>query len=84
VISFAVIGGLLLNVGAYLTFKGKIYQSVMVYLLADLCWIIMAYERDDIWGVISIIVGVSFGVLAFYKMHTGAMNKNLNKQDEEK
>jgi len=80
VISFAVIGGLLLNVGAFLTFKGKIYQAVVVYLFADVCWIIMAYERDDFWGVIFIIIGVIFGVLAFLKMKNGKMNKNLNKE----
>ncbi len=76
--SFAVIGGLLLNVGAFLTFRGKIYQAVIVYLFADLCWIVMAYERDDFWGVVSIIVGVTFGVLAFIKMKTGKMNKTLH------
>ena len=26
-VSFAVIGGVLLNIGAFLTFKGKIYES---------------------------------------------------------
>ena len=80
--SFAVLGGILLNIGAFLTFKGKIYQSVIVYLFADLCWIIMAYERDDYWGVLSIIVGVTFGILAFLKMRNGAMNKSLNKENE--
>lgn len=77
-ISFAVIGGLLLNVGAYLTFRGKIYEAVAVYLFADICWIVMAYERDDFFGVASIIVGVTFGFLAFIKMKTGKMEKNLN------
>ena len=76
--SFAVIGGLLLNVGAYLTFRGKIYEAVLVYLFADICWIVMAYERDDFWGVIFIIVGVTFGVLAFLKMKRGDMNKSLH------
>jgi len=80
-ISFAVIGGVLLNIGAYLTYKGKIYQAVFVYLFADFCWIIMAYEREDIWGVISITIGVIFGVLAFVKMQNGAMNKSLNEED---
>ena len=79
--SFAVIGGLLLNVGAYLTFKGKIYEAVIVYLFADLCWIIMAYQRDDFWGVVSIIVGVTFGFLAFIKMKRGEMNRSLNSED---
>lgn len=76
--SFAIIGGILLNVGAFLTFKGKIYQSVIVYLFADVCWVIMAYEKDDIWGVVSISVGVILGFLAFIKMQSGVMSKNLN------
>ena len=77
-ISFAVIGGLLLNVGAFLTWRGKIYEAVAVYLFADICWIVMAYERDDFWGVSSITLGVTFGLLAFMKMKRGKMNKNLN------
>ncbi len=77
-ISFAVIGGLFLNIGAYLTFRGKIYEAVAVYLVADVCWIVMAWERDDIFGVVSIIIGVVFGFLAFVKMKTGKMNKNLD------
>ena len=81
-ISFAVIGGILLNVGAFLTFRGKIYQAVVVYLFADICWIIMAYERDDFWGVIFIIIGVIFGVLAFLKMKNGEMNKELNNKEQ--
>ena len=80
--SFALLGGILLNLGAYLTFKGKIYEAVVVYLFADICWIVMAYERDDFWGVVSIIVCVSFGLLSFLKMRNGEMNKSLNKEDE--
>jgi len=79
--SFAIIGGLLLNIGAFLTFRGKIYEAVIVYLFADVCWIIMAYEREDFWGVLSIITGVTFGFLAFLKMRSGEMNKSI-KRDE--
>jgi len=78
--SYAFIGGLLLNVGAYLTYKGKVYEAVLVYLFADLCWIIMAYEKDDFYGMLSIMLGVTFGLLAFLKMKSGKMNKNLNKE----
>jgi len=81
--SFAIIGGILLNVGAFLTFKGKIYQSVIVYLFADICWVIMAYEKDDFWGVISISVGVILGFLAFVKMKSGVMSKSLNKDKDD-
>lgn len=78
--SYALIGGLLLNIGAFLTYKGRIYEAVIVYLFADVCWVIMAYEKDDYLGVISIIIGVTFGFLAFLKMRNGKMKKNLNKE----
>ena len=80
-ISMAVIGGLLLNIGAFLTFKGKIYEAVGAYLFADICWIYMAYERDDMWGVSSIVIGVSFGFLAFMKMKSGKMSKSIRKEE---
>ncbi|MEA1982387.1 MAG: hypothetical protein U9N39_02490 [Campylobacterota bacterium] len=82
-ISFAVLGGILLNIGAFLTYKGKIYEAVAVYLFADICWIIMAWQRDDFWGVVSIVVGITFGLLAFLKMKSGEMNRSLNKEEND-
>ncbi|WP_321777978.1 hypothetical protein [Sulfurimonas sp.] len=81
--SFAVLGGLLLNIGAYFTYKGKIYQAVIVYLFADVCWIIMAYEKDDYVGSIFIIIGTALGFLAYLKMRSGEMNKTLNKKEHD-
>ena len=79
--SFALLGGILLNIGAYLTFKGKIYQAVIVYLFADICWMIMAYETDDYVGAIFIITGTIFGFLAYLKMKNGEMKKTLHKDE---
>ena len=76
--SFAILGGILLNIGAYLTYEGKIYQSVIVYLFADICWIIMAFEKDDMIGAFLIVIGTIFGFLAYLKMRDGEMQKNLN------
>ena len=81
--TYAVIGGILLNIGAYLTYKGKIYESVFVFLLADICWVAMAYIRSDYLGAFFITVGVIFGLLAFYKMQTGKMRKNLDKDNDD-
>lgn len=81
--SFAILGGILLNIGAFLTYKGKIYQAVIVYLFADLCWIIMAYQRDDFIGAFFIITGTTFALLAYLKMRNGTMNKSLNKEDND-
>ncbi|QOP45431.1 hypothetical protein [Sulfurimonas paralvinellae] len=82
IFSFAILGGILLNVGAYLTYKGKIYQAVIVYMFADLCWIIMAFEKEDLIGAGFIIVGTLFGLLAFLKMKEGAMRKSLNEDEK--
>ena len=81
--SFAVLGGLLLNIGAYFTYKGQIYQAVIVYLFADICWIIMAYQRDDYIGSIFIIIGTTLGFLAYLKMRSGEMHRTLNKKDND-
>ena len=82
-ITFAVLGGLLLNVGAYLTLRGKIYEAVIVYLFADACWVAVAYERDDFLGTLFTIAGIIFGYLAFVKMKNGEMGKTLNgKKDD--
>ena len=80
--SFAMLGGLLLNIGAYLTYKGKIYQAVIVYLFADVCWIIMAVQKEDMIGAGFIITGTIFGFLAYLKMKEGVMRKSLNEADE--
>jgi len=82
-VSFAVLGGLLLNIGAYFTYKGQIYQAVIVYLFADICWIIMAYQRDDYIGSIFIIIGTTLGFLAYLKMRSGEMHRTLNKKDND-
>lgn len=76
--NFAIIGGILLNIGAYLTYKGKVYEAVIVYLFADICWMIMAYERDDLLGSVFILVGTLLGFLAYLKMKKGTMSKSLN------
>lgn len=81
--TFAILGGILLNIGAFLTYKGKIYQAVIIYLFADVCWIIMAYIRDDLLGSLFIIIGTLFGFLAFIKMKNGEMNKTLNKETDD-
>jgi len=81
-ISFAIIGGILLNIGAYLTYKGKIYQAVIVYMFADICWIVMTVQKGDMIGAGFIITGTIFGFLAYLKMKEGMMRKSLNEGDE--
>ncbi len=81
--SFAILGGILLNIGAFLTYQGRVYQAVIVYLFADLCWIVMAYMKDDYIGAFFIITGTTFGFLAYLKMKNGKMHKNLNRNEDD-
>ncbi|MDB2562184.1 hypothetical protein N9X61_01120 [Sulfurimonas sp.] len=81
--SFAILGGILLNIGAFLTYKGKIYQAVIIYLFTDICWIIMAYEKNDYIGAFFIITGTTFGFLAYLKMKNGEMKRTLNKENDD-
>ena len=76
-INFAIIGGVLLNVGAYFTYKGKIFNAVIVYLFADICWIVMAFEKNDVIGMSLITIGTLLGFLAYLKMNNGSMKKEL-------
>jgi len=81
--SLAVLGGILLNIGAYLMFRGLAFQAIIVYIFADICWIFMALQKDDYYGAVFITVGMTFGFLAYLKMRSGKMHKNLNKKHEE-
>ncbi|MDF1874574.1 hypothetical protein JHD48_02370 [Sulfurimonas sp. SAG-AH-194-I05] len=80
--SIAILGGILLNIGAFLTYKGKIYEAVVVYLFADVCWISLAYINNDSLGAFFIMSGTVFGFLAYLKMKTGKMNKSLEKENK--
>jgi len=81
--SMAILGGILLNIGAFLMFRGLAFQAIIVYIFADICWVFMALQRQDYIGAGFIFVGMSFGFLAYLKMRSGKMHKNLNKEPKE-
>jgi len=77
IIPIGIIGGILLIIGAYFTYKGNIYKSMLVYLLADVIWVLLSFLHQDYLGAVLIIIGASLGVLAFIKMHNGTFRKTL-------
>jgi len=79
--SIAILGGVLLNIGAFLIYRGLAFQAIIVYLFADICWIVMAFENEDFFGVIFITSGMILGFLAYLKMRSGKMRKNLNVEE---
>lgn len=76
--SLATIGGILLIIGAFATMKGKIDISILVYFVADICWVLMAIFSGDIIGAILTGIGMSLGIIAYYKMHKGKMRRTLD------
>jgi len=78
-ISFASIGGLMLIIGAYFTYRGEIFKSVGIYFIADIIWIILGIQSGDYLGAGMILFGAVLGFLAFLKMNNGTFNKTLHK-----
>lgn len=78
--SILTLGGILLLLGSFFIYKGNIYFSTITYTLADLCWVSNAYTHNDIFGVLSISVGIIVGLIVMYKMNTGIFVKRLNKE----
>ena len=79
----SVIGGILLIIGAYFTYKGEIFKAVVVYLFVDLCWSILTYLNKDYIGLFFIIIGMLLGVLVYYKINKGIMHKTIKKDRNE-
>ena len=74
-----VLGGIILILGSFFVYRGDIFKSVGVYFLADLCWVYLSYINHDIFGTISITIGMLLGLGAFIKMNMGIFNKTLIK-----
>ena len=74
-----IIGGLLLITGAFLMFQGKIFQSTVFYLVADIIWIYLGFLTGDVIGTLFIGIGALLGLGAFIKMHYGKMHKTLHR-----
>lgn len=76
------IGGLLLILGAWFLYKGNLMYSVGTYFIADIMWVILAYQSGDWFGTIAISIGMLLGLLVFIKSHKGEFVKDLRTKNE--
>lgn len=76
-LTIATIGGILLCVGALLTFYGRVFMAVTTYLFADICWVFLSYSSGDYQGVVFTTIGTLLCFGAFLKMKFGVMDKDL-------
>ena len=77
----SIVGGIMMIVGAYFVMQGKIFNSVLTYMIADLCWLVLAIEKRDYIGAGFIAIGTVMGLYAYYKMSRGRMEKSLRHID---
>ena len=71
------IGGLLLIVGAFFTFRGEMSKAIWIYTIADFCWILAAIATGDVFAIITVSIGGILGIAALYRMQIGKMRKTL-------
>lgn len=76
-LSILSVGGFILIIGSYYIYQGNIYFSVMAYTTADICWIINAIQHKDIFGGISIFIGILSGLIVMVKMNTNIFTKSI-------
>ncbi|MFA7127614.1 MAG: hypothetical protein WC136_00420 [Sphaerochaeta sp.] len=71
------IGGLLLIIGALYIYIGNVFFSVISYTFADICWLINAYNNGDLFGAISVTIGIIVGFVVTQKMQFGVFSKKI-------
>lgn len=74
------LGGVLLILGAFALYKGKLMYSVGLYFFADIMWLILAYKSGDTLGAILIMIGMILGVGVYLKAQKGIFHKDLKKE----
>ncbi len=82
-IDFGAIGGLLLILGAFALYRGNVHLSIILYLIADLCWLFLSLQVGNLFGSIMIGIGMILGVGVYIKMNRGIFVKTLHKDPEE-
>ena len=73
----AIIGGILLIIASWFTYRGNLFVSIILYFAADLCWFGIAIYTGDYFGGGLVLIGMLLGVGVFLKMNKGVFVKNL-------
>lgn len=77
--SVITLGGMMLILGAKYMNNGNMLFSTTSYIGADWCWALNAWNNNDIFGFITVNIGIIVGLGVLYKIHKGVFIKNLRK-----
>ena len=78
-INAAAIGGIMLIIGNIFVFKGEVYNSIRMFLLADFAWLWMAIQAGNLFGIVTLAIGLILSFFAFWKMRQGIFHKEIKK-----
>lgn len=78
-LSVATTGALILLMGIFYYYYGYVLYSTIFYIMADLCWALMAYDAKDTIGMICIVLSIIVGTLVVIKINKGVFVKTLFK-----
>ena len=75
----SVIGGISIILGNYFVYRGDVYTSIKMFLMADVGWLLLAFGGANLFGIITVSIGVVLSGLVFWKMHRGVFYKTISK-----
>ena len=76
----SILGGLLMMLGSFWTYRGNIEYAIVTYAIADFAWIYNAWILGDIFGAFTILFALLLGIGVYYKMQKGTFNKTIIKE----
>ena len=76
------IGGISIIFGNWFVFNGDIYTSIKMFLIADIGWLLLAAGSANLFGIVTVSIGVILSVLVFIKMHKNHFFKTISKPQE--
>ena len=80
-ISFgAILGGISIILGNLFVLRGDVYNSIKMFLLADIGWVMLAFSTGDWIGFSIVMGGVVISIFVFMKMHLGIFHKSISKE----
>ena len=75
-----ILAGVFLTLAYLFMASGKIFYALIIFLLANICFLIESIQRDSIFGSITIAIGILTEIYVTFLMHKGKFHKNLNKE----
>lgn len=80
----ATVGGILLIIASFFMMRGELLRATIFFIFADACWILLAYTTENIFGIITVVIGAFANLIVAVKINSGVfvsdLKNNQNRQ----